>query len=201
MEDMTVVGQQLVDDVSIALACAFAKVPVPTDVTARIDRELPQFQADAGIPVTGKVDAATEAKLEEMKLRPSQETMAQIKALAQGRETMTTTGTPPTTGVKAKIRQIQETKETEKQKADGKVMTDEHAVHAVHTPWQAPTTLSSAAVGALIGFPFGGPIGSAIGAAIGASVEHFRIAGGPVGKLTTKLGLFKTKAPDATVAK
>lgn len=100
--------------------------------------------------------------------------------------------------IKDKVQKIQETKEAEAKKANGVVATDEHAVHAVHTPWKAPTTLSSGAVGAGIGLVFGGPLGAAVGFGVGAAVEHYRIAGGPVGWLAKKLGIFQTKAPPET---
>lgn len=96
----------------------------------------------------------------------------------------------------AKIQQIQVTKETAKQQADAAVMTDEHAVHAVVTPWKAPAVIAAGVLGAgaaaLAGVALL-PI-VAVGAAV-ATAEHYRVGGGLVNKLTAKLGLFKTKAP------
>ncbi len=103
------------------------------------------------------------------------------------------TSIPPATA--AKVQQIQATKETAKQQADAAVMTDEHAVHSVVTPWKSKPTGIAALIGAVVGFPFGGPLGSAAGAAIGATVEHYLR---PVSAIDSKLGLLKTKVPAGT---
>jgi hypothetical protein len=76
-----------------------------------------------------------------------------------------------------------ETKADAKVAADQAVASEPHAVHGVRTMIKSPEVVASTLAGAGIGAALGGPPGAAVGAVIGFATEHFRVLGGPVGRV------------------
>ena len=99
----------------------------------------------------------------------------------------------------SKVQKIQIDKETAKKKADGIVATDEHAEHAVVTPWKSPAVLIAGAAGAAVAAVAGAALLPVVlvGGAV-AVAEHYRIGGGLVNKVANKFKLFRAKAPAGT---